>query len=1160
MGASIEATEAPAHVISMGSLALAALDRSVLVADLADPGGPRIAGSHALDGRILDLSGDGPLIAVLVDPDGPEGIEIDLVDLSIGPWPRITVAATLEDLRAASLSGTLLAALAPGVLFLVDVSTPAAPVTLSRLDIPCTDPISAASGGYQVAIACGDQGLVIVDAVDPTTPAVEAIVAGEETSMVAGTAGAWVARSRSGLALVRVQADAPASILDVPAQVREARLMAFDGRLLVAAGETQTLVADLPSGAVSALTLVGVASHARNGQVLVSGQASQGAVLELVRVLPSSRIEPVSSMPLYWFESVADTDVDDSRMVVAFREGGVMMGDVSSPSSPHVMHSLVTGDHLERVALTSSTEMALVGEDPGILLMDVPDPWSPPIQRRWTPGGGGRALDVAGNGAALLVTDSEGSLILLDHQGVEHPLVLERRALCGPSTILDITSTSVMTIGTGAGGLRCVQHTPVELGGLGLGEPSIAWTVSSGVVAAHDGLVADALDGSIRVRGPEMGAGSTGEVWLDGVSPEAMAWSGDLLWSVGPDGLQAMRWKDGRLGLVLSTAAERGKGLPSSAHRLMPIQGGLAAIFDDAVAIAQTTPVPVPVARAVTLAAPVRSASALEGLLVMALGPAGVLVWDRGTSPWTVTVESRSCARAAVRADDRMVVAGCHGGIEVDGEPVSLPVGLCDALVTGKDALWARCTDAGEASWYTLDVASRTGRAMMPARGSGAAAVSGNVVAEVGPDGDLALARDDGTGSKATGSWQAGECIDQVSALPGNGSFAVSAGRTVIIVAAPITKPAAIMGRVDTGLEPPLLLASRGTTVMAADNRGRLAIVNAVKPAKPLLVKVLDTGLASPAHMVAGQDALGDFVILVDPEGDAVSARPEDGIVDAFEAMPRPRFMAGSGEHAYMASDQAVWREGGSGLMLDGRITGLTVRDGLLLAQMVSPHRIEILTLDPEGDPQRASAVHSPEPILGAAITGSVACLARGTKGLLVVDLRDVASPVAAEPMLEQQGALGVTAEHMTCRVLTSDGNIRTVSVLDPASPRLEPDALGMSVGVDHLWGAGDILVAGAGADLSFISVDHMGGISLAHDVELPAPVQDLVMRGQLAVALSGGSIFALDLGDGSVAPVLLGCVDLPFPLAGAGIVAGGLLAASSTRLLVLDAACLPVD
>jgi hypothetical protein len=589
-------------------MAILSLGRSILIVDFTDPSRPRLSGSQSFDGQVLDVQRDGQLLAVLVLEPDDEFARVLLVDLSFPSSPRVTVAATLDGLRVMALDRARLLAVSSNTLWVVDVSNPTAPVTLSRTDIPCAEPVRAAAGSGEMAIACGEQSVVIVDASDPEAPLLVGSGVVEEATRVAGDRGRWaVEQPGAGIKLVATGTKGSPGVIAPEQAGCLDTLLDFDGRILLTRDAQKFGIVDVQTGQSSVQQFLARASVTEEGRLMTLRIDGAGTRLELGALTAELGIDTRAAIDLTMFATVSDMAFDGSRAAVSFEQGGIMIVDVSNPSSPHVVHSLEHHDHITSIAWAEAHEVAIVDEQGVLYLVSFKDPSADPVTRTFEPENEGvRLLDVIASGSTLVVSDTSARLTILAHQGVKTPEPLDSIGLFRASIILAAHGGRILAVARDEADQRVAQLVELSFHALSFGLVGDPWPVlATNPIACADAIVdlAPGENATLRYR-PIDGVNVRDEPELVRAidTPSALACVGDAVWTASPTGVLVFERDQSGDARITQTAPPVDRG-GAAALEMLAIGGALAVRMDGGVFLAETSLPPIPVLERIEFAA-----------------------------------------------------------------------------------------------------------------------------------------------------------------------------------------------------------------------------------------------------------------------------------------------------------------------------------------------------------------------------------------------------------------------------------------------------------------------------------------------------------------------------------------------------------------------------
>lgn len=1157
----VESLEEPREVLALGSMALLVLSRSLAVVDMVDPLRPRVAGSVSLAGRIVEAHRSENLVVALVTPDDGSDPEIHVVDVSLPTRPRVTVVATLQDLRDVSVSGTILAAASPSSLWVVDLSSPADPTTLARVQIPCQEPQDMASWDSEVAVACGEDGLVLVDVTDPSAPTIGPHGLVAVASHVCGVAGRWAVQDDSRNQPVLVsgsQGQEPVVTQPDPGQ-DVAHLVDFDGENLLVDRPDGAWLVHVPTGQETALGEDLLDGQVQGQQVLTLVRQQYGPALVVLRPGDGDALVPLVTLDLTPFTTVVKMALDGNRAVLAFRQGGIFIVDVSIPDQPRVIHSLVHPHPVQSVCWTAPREIALVDDQGLVQLLDFTDMSGPPRTRTYRPGGGTRAVDLMRLGHVLAVTDEEANLWLLEHEGLETPVAADSCQLAAASTILDAGDGEIRTLTGGPD--RALQITDVRPGDMELGIASDPLVVGQGPVAVDLQWVVDAdAPGALRVRARDGHGGVTGARWVESIDALALAFAGKYLWSLGPRGLHVLAREGQTLDVVFFNRAALAK---TDVKALMDFPGGMAALTDSAVLFDAST-LPLVGVDGRLAHAPRLLGGAWNGddSLTLAAGAAGIVSWSHLPSAPRFSREAGRCVAAVATVDAggsvHRLVAPCHGSLVLDRETVLAKELVCDVLHPGAGRVLARCRGEQGRAWYRVDPANGSVERAAQASGARITALSGSVVAHLASTGELGFTYTGGH-PEDEGHTVLSCDGDHVVGLGGQGLFAVASSSTVMLVDASDPGGPRILDTLPTDLDAPLILAATQDRVHAVDPTGRILTVPVSEKKTLSAGQEQIGGLAGATMAIASDDGQ---VALVRADGEAV-VRPGGGEFRPMTLLPAARRLALLHDGVWLAGGRDVWVrpvqgqvDEIAGLGMEASVTHLVASQHHMSA-VLEDGRIAVLENGPEGPALRA-LVETGCQVRSAVGAGRALCIAAGEDGLKVVDLQAQDGPAVTASLFEDRTVLDVASDAMTCRLLMDGGEVVAVNVVDPASARIEdlpspaPDG-DVVEHASHIWTPSGHLITGQGSHLSILPVGGQGQLGDARRMELPSDVADLILDHDLLVAWSSRLWFVQMDPETTLRAVLEGGWE-----PGAVLLVGPtLLVIQDGNLWALDASCL---
>jgi hypothetical protein len=354
-----ELTSRTYDVLLNGSVVYRATTAGVVIEDAAEPEKPARLGTLFLPGSVNALAWIGPVqrTAATACPSLPDGA---------------------SGCPAAGPVVVLAAAAGPAGVYLIDVTDPAHPVELSRLD---TD---GAAMGLAAAfpllwVADGSNGVLAVDVADPAQP------------RIAG--GAFGAAFNAAGAGPHVESNVPPPENAVQPSALYVRGVAVVGnRLFAAAGFAGLYVYEIrdplrASGPLALVPLVSVDTPGDARAVAPDGDtvfvADGTAGLQVIDVgLGGPDPEP-SIVATYATRDVCrDVKLDVSRdrslfppaAYLAVGDGGLEVLDISAATAPKLVGSFVPVRPVNRVTVGPNGLLLLANDSAGLLIVDAGDP------------------------------------------------------------------------------------------------------------------------------------------------------------------------------------------------------------------------------------------------------------------------------------------------------------------------------------------------------------------------------------------------------------------------------------------------------------------------------------------------------------------------------------------------------------------------------------------------------------------------------------------------------------------------------------------------------------------------------------------------------------------------------------------------------------------
>lgn len=404
--------EGGGDLVRVGRFAYAsALERGLLVLDLAEPARPQLVATLNLPGPARNLVVAEGVAYIACDQAG-----LALVDVRQPASPTLlsTVSSLTKIQGLAITAGRLYVTLfASGVdpaLAVVDVSNPRQPHLLGRQPLP-GKPIGVALRGDQLLVAAGNAGLLILELgqglprlitqLPLPGPALSVLVVGEH---------AYVTCTKGGLAVIGWGPSGPNLLAHLPLPGVHVRMAAGSGRLyLPATGGGRVIDIEHPSQPRS----LGVFPAPRStlgaavlGEWLYLNSFDQGIqVLDLTDPTPLQSAEQVG-----FEEMIVHIAVEEKLMAVATTSGNLhlLQGEDGKPLRP--MASLPLKGVANSLHLAGGYAYANI-LNYGLEIVDLRSPEAPVSLRSYPLAGGQEKLPWGRRESSLVLAKNRGSLV-----------------------------------------------------------------------------------------------------------------------------------------------------------------------------------------------------------------------------------------------------------------------------------------------------------------------------------------------------------------------------------------------------------------------------------------------------------------------------------------------------------------------------------------------------------------------------------------------------------------------------------------------------------------------------------------------------------------------------------------------------------------------------
>jgi hypothetical protein len=458
-----------------GSLLYAAAGKAGLVVlDIADPERPRPVATLDLPGYALDFAKSGSIGAVASADYG-----VSLLDLSDPTRPRLVSSfVPAESSNAVAIAdGSVYIACGSQGLVGVDVSRPESPAVAMRLPTP-SPAVSVASKDSIVYVMCGDSGVLIVNAAGPQRPPRPTRMdwPGAQEMAVSGSLAA-VACGWNGVRILDVFDPASPVVLSYPAVPGYARNVAVNQGLMsvgVVLGGVLRYNVSVPGSPVF-LNRFGVPGYtvdvATNDSIAWVGMTDGLHAVDLSR----NPARDIGFCPLT--RAAASVGLGPNFAAVALGDLGVGIVRIDDPRQPTLAATLAVADSAIAVAVRDS--WVFVGTvDSGVQVVLVDSPERP--QRAGALPLSMPALALSLDGSRLAVAAGDSGLRLVNVTDPRLPVVTAAFIVPGGATGVSVKGDRVAACGSG--GLSMV----------GALSKSLLWRIPL-VAAAWDVALTDTL-------------------------------------------------------------------------------------------------------------------------------------------------------------------------------------------------------------------------------------------------------------------------------------------------------------------------------------------------------------------------------------------------------------------------------------------------------------------------------------------------------------------------------------------------------------------------------------------------------------------------------------------------------------------------------------------
>lgn len=426
-------------VFAAGSLVFYGLGNKMQIATFSDPQSPVKIGSVILSDVVEDLvrtsiNGTQHIVASggskmwLINVQNPTAPSL-VADIEVAPGTTCEGIAT---------SGTYAYVAAGGAGFKIyNISTPSNPLLVTSIDSLEYCESVVISGQYAY-IAAGSRSH-IVDITNPASPVYVGRIdgyGGYHQYLNVRSGYAYVCNYDAGFAVVNVTNPAsPVNVVDIPSGYRTARII-FDGNYAyVAIGDAGVAIYNVVNPAspvyVTTILTTGRAASLYYGAITIGGTptghifvANRNPAPGISAINVSNPSLPVTTSFLAAIPAPSGSAFipfyDNGKTYVAYGSAGLRILDVLNPSNVSLLGTADLGGD-SRAVVVNSNYAYVAARDSGVYVVDVTDPANPvKIKTLQTP----RARGIAINGSVVYVAASDSGMGMIDITNPSNPIIV----------------------------------------------------------------------------------------------------------------------------------------------------------------------------------------------------------------------------------------------------------------------------------------------------------------------------------------------------------------------------------------------------------------------------------------------------------------------------------------------------------------------------------------------------------------------------------------------------------------------------------------------------------------------------------------------------------------------------------------------------------------
>lgn len=405
-------------------------NQGVEIVDLTNPAAPVKAGRltplvdgnlcrAVAKGNIAYMTGDEGLVVFDISvPSAPVRLEVFQPPIPNGASWRLTLEPPLAYL-----------AYATGGLEIIDISYPAAPTGVGRLDTPGVAEGVAVEGNIAY-VADSEAGLQIIDISDLTNPKLiaNANLGGRTIDVEVSGNLALLADGGGGLQILDVgDPEKPVALSAVKTGTKDLPSFAYD----VEVAGNLAFVADANAGGLTIIDfsiptrpfVLGKFGRANALDVAVNGNlAYVAATVEGLQILdvtnPSAPV--LLSTSRTGLTRVQKVCLQEQLAFVADYDAGLVILDVTDPRKPARVGAFKNGNYTESVSVSGDRAYLVQGRS-GLLILDITKPDSPQVLGRVP---SSYALEVFLIGKVAVLSDSVEGVKVIDVRDAANPRVV----------------------------------------------------------------------------------------------------------------------------------------------------------------------------------------------------------------------------------------------------------------------------------------------------------------------------------------------------------------------------------------------------------------------------------------------------------------------------------------------------------------------------------------------------------------------------------------------------------------------------------------------------------------------------------------------------------------------------------------------------------------